>query len=168
MVSLSKQSVQRLLRHEKGVRTCAYVQCTPLVIPVGKEHSWWHPNHTQNFSAIRPAVFDIRKNGAHVRAHSYTPPITFVKRLTNESLIMYQISAQSVQPFPRYGNGGTSARAHVLMYPTHSLCNMHRCLVSKRTSNLVTTGRAIPELQLSGRFGHPSRRIRYLPGTRVS
>ena len=56
------------------------------------------------------------------------------------------------------------ARAHVLMRPTHNLWNMHRCLVSKHTPNLVTIGRTIPELQLSGQFWHLLRSTRYQLG----
>ena len=40
----------------------------------------------------------------HVRKCRRTPPWTLVKRLANGSLTTHQISAQSVQPFPRYGN----------------------------------------------------------------
>ena len=86
-----------------------------------------------------------------------------VKRLSNGPQTTCQISAQSVQPFPRYRKGYISARAHVQMYSTHDLGNMHRCLVSKRTPNLATIGRAIPELQLSGQFWHPSRGTRCPP-----
>ena len=50
-----------------------------------------------------------------MRKYSYTRPSTFVKRSANRSLTTYQISAQFVQLFPRYGKGGTSARAHVQM-----------------------------------------------------
>ena len=41
--------------------------------------------------------------------------------LADGYLATCQISTQSVQSFPRYGKGGTSARAHVQMYPTHDL-----------------------------------------------
>ena len=119
---------------------------------------------------------------AHV--HLY-PTVHFYKTQTNGFLTTYHISAQSIQPFPRYGkrvrtcsstpsptfvkrlaNGSLttyqiqhnpSSRlrdTHVRMYPSHDLCNciMHRYLVSNYTPNLVTVGRAIPELWLSGPF----------------
>ena len=46
---------------------------------------------------------------------------------------------------------GTSGGAHVHAYHTHGLCNMHRHLVL-HTPNLVSIGRAIPELWVSGQF----------------
>ena len=66
-------------------------------------------------------------------------------------LNVYQLSAPCVHdiivpPFPRHGKGGTFARVHVQMCLTNDLCNMHRCLVSNHTTNLVAIGRAIPEL----------------------
>ena len=36
-----------------------------------------------------------------------------VKRIASGPLITHQVSVQSVPPFPRYGKGGTSARAHM-------------------------------------------------------
>ena len=47
------------------------------------------------------------------------PP--FVKRIATGPLATHQ-SVQSVQPFPRYGKAGTSARAHVLLCPTINFC----------------------------------------------
>ena len=46
----------------------------------------------------------------------------------------------------------TLAYAHMQIYPTHDLCNMHRCLVSKQTPNLVTIDQAVPELYLAVNF----------------
>ena len=90
-----------------------------------------------NFSASRTAVPEIRKMDAHMltcscilRVQLHVRTSTFVKHLANGSLITYQISAQSIQPFPRYGKGGTPARAHVQVYPIHDLCNVHRYFVS--------------------------------------
>ena len=40
-----------------------------------------------------------------MRTCSCTPPLASVERLVNESLATYQISALSVQPFPRYKKG---------------------------------------------------------------
>ena len=45
------------------------------------------------------------------------PHLNFCESLANGSLTTYQISAQSRRPFPIYGKGGTSARAHVQVYP---------------------------------------------------
>ena len=84
-----------------------------------------------------------------------TPPLSFVKRQANRSLNTNRSSARSVQTFPRYGKGGTSAGALVQMYATHDLCNMHRDLASKHKPNLVTIGISIPELKLSSQFLHP-------------
>ena len=56
---------------------------------------------------------------AHVRTCTCTTSLTFVKRQTNGSLTTHQISAQSVQPFPRYLKGvRTCARAAI---PHHRL-----------------------------------------------
>ena len=55
---------------------------------------------------------------AQVQMQVHTPPLFYAKRLCNESLTEHQTSAQSVQPFARYESGGSSARAHVQMYPT--------------------------------------------------
>ena len=66
-----------------------------------------------------------------------TPALASVKRLANGSLTTYQISAQSILSFPRYGKGAR-ARVHMQMYHTHDLCNMHRYLVSKHARNSVT------------------------------
>ena len=46
--------------------------------------------------------------------------------------------------------------------PIHGLCNMHRYLVSEYAPNLVTVRRAIPKLQLSVQFWHPSHGTHYL------
>ena len=78
-----------------------------------KAHSYWSSNHTQSFSAIRTAVPEKRKRGAHVSTCTCTPPLTFVNRQANGSLTTNQILEQSVQPFPRYRKGGISAGAHV-------------------------------------------------------
>ena len=78
--------------------------------------NWSLPTNIPNFSAVRPTVPKIRKRGAHVRTCRCTPPLSSVKRIANWSLTTHQISAQSVQPFPRYGTQGniyTCARAHV-------------------------------------------------------
>ena len=48
-----------------------------------------------------------------MRTCSYAPPSFFAKSPASGSLTTYQISAQSTQPFPRYGKGGTSARVYV-------------------------------------------------------
>ena len=64
-----------------------------------------------NFSAIRPAVTEIRKRGISARAHM--SPFTFTKRLANGLLTTHQLSAQSVRPVPRCGKRGISTRAHV-------------------------------------------------------
>ena len=91
------------------------------------------PSHAPSFSTIRPAVSEMRKRGACVRApfNFLTPPLTFVKIQTNGSLSTHQISAQSVQPFARYGKWLHLhvACAHVQMYRIHDLCIMHRYLV---------------------------------------
>ena len=64
----------------------------------------------------------------------------FAKRLSTGYPTACKILAQSIQPFTRHEKGYicTSAGAHVQMHPTHHLCNMHRCFVSKRTLNVVT------------------------------
>ena len=77
------------------------------------------------------------------------------------SLTAHQISAQSVQPLPRYKKG--CAGAHVWVHPTDSLCDMHCYLMPKHTPNLVTIARAVPELKLSDQIWHASRGPRYLP-----
>ena len=51
-----------------------------------------------------------------------------------------------------YTEKGAHLHKGAQMYPTHDLCSMHRRLVSKHKSNLVTIGRAIPELYHSGNF----------------
>ena len=106
-------------------------------------------NQIPIFGAIHPVVSEIRKSRAHVLMCSCAPPLTFVKVLPSGSLTTYQISAQSVLPFPRYreaDNICTYARAHVQLCPSHDLRNIYRCLVCKHTPNLFTIGRAIPEL----------------------
>ena len=71
----------------------------------------------------------VTVTGSHVRTCRCTPPLVCVKLIANESLTTHRISAQYVQPFPRYESGGlicTRARAHVKTYPTHDLCDMHQ------------------------------------------
>ena len=102
MHQISKQSVWRLPNMKKWWAR-AHVQCAPLVITI--KRSAVGPITTTNFSTIRPAVPEIRKRCAHVRTCSCTPSSTFVKRLANGYLNTYQISTQSVQPFPRPGKG---------------------------------------------------------------
>ena len=117
--------------------------------PINRALLYKGTNHTPSFSAICRAVPEIRKRGAHVRRCTCTPPLTFVKRQANGSLATNQISAQSVQPLPRYGKGGASARAQVCTVsftPPMTCVNMHRVLVSKHTPSLVTIGLSIPEL----------------------
>ena len=93
----------------------------------------------------------------HVRMWRCTPPSAFVKRLANE-IPNYTPNFSAIDPaVSELRKRGTSARAHVLMYPTHDLLNMHRWLVSKHIPNLVTIGPAIPGLLLSDQFWHPSR-----------
>ena len=79
---------------------------------IGKRLSNWSQRHTK-FQHNPSGRFRDTKNGC-TRAHVHlTPPQTFVKRLANGFLMIHQISAQSAWPFPRYGKGGTSARADV-------------------------------------------------------
>ena len=150
-----------------------------------KTHSWWSPNYTPSFSAICPTVPVKQKRGAHV--HLY-PTLRFCKTPNQWVSKPNQISAQYVQPFPKYEKGvrtcaraavphsrllqkksclmglepltefqrnpssrfrdtekgGTSALAHVRMWPTNELCIMCSYLISKRTPNSVTIGRGIP------------------------
>ena len=80
-------------------------------------------NHTPNFSTIRLAVSAIWKRGTSAHAHvQMYPTLDFCKRLANGFLTTHQISAQSVQPLPRYGKGThlhvrTCARADVSTTP---------------------------------------------------
>ena len=51
-----------------------------------KVYGWWSPNHTPIFSAIRPAIPEIRKRGAHVHVYPTISLPSFVKSLANVSL----------------------------------------------------------------------------------
>ena len=55
--------------------TCA---CADIPI-LCKTHSWWSPNHTSSYGAIRYAVPEIQKRGAHVPLY---PTINFCKTLS--------------------------------------------------------------------------------------
>ena len=114
-----------------------------------------HANFQHNLSSR----FRRTKKGAHGRNAA---PLTFVKSPDNWSLTTYQISAKSVQPFPRYRKWDTSARARVQTCPTHDM--MHRCLVSKHNN----FGRHRPShswvIASRGQFWHPLHGTRFLPG----
>ena len=114
-------------------------------------------------STSAQAVLLVRKG---VSMWSCAPPLTFVKSLADRPLTTYKISTQSFKLFPRYGKWGYLhlRGAHVQMDPTHDLCNMHPGLVCNHTSNLVTIGRAIPELWHIGPFWRPSHCARYRSG----
>ena len=79
---------------------CALVQISSILCK-----TQWFPNHTQNVSANRPAVPEIRERGARVHTSSCTPPLTSVKLVANGSRTTYWFPAQFVQPFPRYAKG---------------------------------------------------------------
>ena len=102
--------------------------------------------------------------GAHMRARSYIPPLTSIKHIANGSLPSTKFQHSPSSHSSDMKKGGTSVCAHVQMYRTHGLCNMHRCLAYKHTSNLVTSGRAIPKLKLSDQIWHTSWGTHYLPG----
>ena len=78
-----------------------------------KAHCWWSTNQTPSFSAIRCSFRDTEKGARTCHTCTCIPPLTFVERQANGSLITNQISAHSVQPFPRYAKGDISPRAHV-------------------------------------------------------
>ena len=82
------------------VRSCGYP-------PSFVKHIASGPLATPSFSAIRPAVAEMRKRSAHVQL---CPTLYFCKSLVNGSLTTHRISAQSAKPFPRYGKG---AHLHV-------------------------------------------------------
>ena len=110
--------------------TLALVQNIPSCV----KHIALVPSHTPNVSAVRPAVLEVRKRDAIAHMHTCSCTLrvelhvptcltsTFVKCFANGSLTAYQISAQSVQPFPRYEK--RCARAHVQLCPTINFCTM--------------------------------------------
>ena len=144
--------------------TLVLVQISPVLCTT---HSWWSPNHTANFSAVRPAVPEIRKSGISARAHgaptAVPPPSTVVKRLTNGSRTTYQISPLSIQPFPRYGKG---AHLHVRKGKCTASMTCAICIATwSLTTHQIWSLSAEPFLSYSlAANGHPSRRTRYLPG----
>ena len=81
---------------------------------------------------------------AHVRTCSYAPPLAFAKSLAIGSLTSYQISAQSVQPFARYGKG---QHMHVRKCTTPPMtCVICITVWSLNIPNFVTIRPSIPEL----------------------
>ena len=100
----------------------AHVQICP-THDLCKTQCYWVPYHTASFSTNPPAVLEIWERGVHVRTCRCAPLMICVKRNANGSRTTLQVSAQSVQPFSRYGRGVcTCARAHVQTYPAHDLC----------------------------------------------
>ena len=98
---------------------------------------------------MRPAVSEMQERGEHLRTCSCAPPLTSAKRLADGFLSTHQISAQSVQPFPRYGNG---AHLHVLTCRCTAPMTCVICIAAwshNHTPHWVTIGRAIPVLCLS-------------------
>ena len=63
------------------------------------------PAHILKFSAMRPAVPEIRLRGAYERTCRCTTWLFFVKCIAKRSQTTHQISAHSSQPFPRYRKG---------------------------------------------------------------
>ena len=112
-----------------------------------KTHGYRSHNYSPNFRTIRRAVLEIRKRGLHVRTCSSTRPVTSVKRLGNVSLTTYQISAQSVQPFPRCRQGGTSARAAISDWHLDAqmcISDAHLCgFDAQLFKNVATAGRQL-------------------------
>ena len=98
--------------------------------------------------AMRPAVPEIRKRGAHVRTctQMYHTFKVCVKRIGNGSLITPQISAQSAQLFPRYGKGTSTCGC------TPSLTYVKRLINWSLTTHQVSTQSAkpIPKHQKQG------------------
>ena len=75
-------------------------------------------SHTQNLSAIHPAVCEIWKTGAHVRTCRFTPPLTCVKVIASWSLSTHQIWTQSGQPSWSYRWRGC------LWHPLQGTCHV--------------------------------------------
>ena len=118
------------------------------------------PLMTHQILAQSVRSFPRYEKGAHlhVRTCRCITPYTFVKLLANESLTTHQISAQSLQPFQRYGKGAHLHVRKCRCTPPMTCLICTCCLVSKYTSNLVTIGPAISELQLSGQLLTPFTR----------
>ena len=60
------------------------------------------PGYVQNFSPIGPVVSELQKRGAHVRTCGSTPSLGCALASAVWYLSIYQLWAQSAQPFWRY------------------------------------------------------------------
>ena len=83
------QSAQQFARYGKRVCTCARADATHP--DLCEARIYWAPSHTQNLSAILPAVCEIWKRGVHVRTCRCTPPQTCRKHLSNGPLVTHKI-----------------------------------------------------------------------------
>ena len=133
-----------------------HVQRAPLAMPVTRIASG--PLTTHLISAQSVQLFPIWKKGAHFRVCCCTQP-RLVKRSANGSLTTGHVSAHSVRPF-RDAEKGAHLHVRTGRCAFSSTCVIKSSLlalfVSRRTTNLVAIGRAIPELYLCGQSRHPS------------
>ena len=60
-------------------------------------------NSTSYFSMMRPVYSEIWKRCMNVRTCRCTPSVTCMKCIAGCPITTHQISAQRVQPLPRYG-----------------------------------------------------------------
>ena len=121
---ISARCVQPFPRYGKVARTCAR---SDVPNPWFKKAPGYLVFSQSNFSAIRPAVHEIRERGTHLRTCSRcTPPLACVKRLANWSLITH-LFQRSPSGYPRdTKHWGDFARSHVCTYRCTSpiICGM--------------------------------------------
>ena len=83
------QSVNWFPRYGNRVCTCARDRCPTK--DLRETYGYWVPNHSSNFSTMRPVVLGIWKRSTHVRTCRCTLPMTCGKHVVNDPQPTHQI-----------------------------------------------------------------------------